>query len=175
MQTGNETDLEKLMPLVYDELRRLAAAIFSRERADHTLQPTALVHEVFLKLTGEKTRISWQNRAHFYGIAARSMRQVLVSHAVAHKAQKRGGGKTLIALDAAGDFSKLRETDLLDLDEALEKLNELDPEQARIVELRFFGGLTYEEIAEVSGISVIKARREWNSAKLFLYKMLDNR
>jgi RNA polymerase sigma factor (TIGR02999 family) len=166
--------LEKMMPLVYNELRRLADSIFRRERIGHTLQPTALVNEAYLRLAESGGKIEWQNRAHFFGIAARLMRQILVNHALAKNAEKRGGGKTLVSLDEARSESKLNSIEILELHDTLEKLAALDAEQARIVELRFFGGLTLEETAEYLNIPLMRVRREWNMAKLWLYKMLDD-
>lgn len=165
--------LEKLFPIVYDELREIAGALFRNEfRANHTLQPTALVHEAFLRLVGNEGEISWQNRAHFFGIAARSMRQILVNHAVAHKAEKRGGGETVLALDEAVSFFQTQDIEILELHEALEKLAHLDKKQAETVELKFFGGLTNEETAEVLGISVSTVKREWEMARSWLYREL---
>lgn len=173
LQSGEEADLEELMPLVYQELRVLAAALFKRERSNHTLQPTALVHEAYFRLVGQRENVAWQNRAHFFGIAAHLMRQILVNHALARKAEKRGGSKTFITFDENRDFSHFRNIEILDLHEALDKLAELDEQQSKIVELRFFGGLTLEETAEFLQISVMKVRREWQTAKMWLYKMLD--
>lgn len=170
----NSEKLEEIIPLVYDELRRIANAVFRREREGHTLQPTALVNEAYLRLLESEGKIKWQNRAHFFGIAARLMRQILVNHALAKKAEKRGGGKTLLALDEAQNKTDLKTVEILELHDALEKLAHLDSEQANIVELRFFGGLTLEETAEFLNIPVMRVRREWNSAKLWLYKSLDN-
>ncbi len=166
--------LEEMMPLVYDELRRIADAVFRRERIGHTLQPTALVNEAYLRLLESDGKIEWQNRAHFFGIAARLMRQIPVNHALAKKAEKRGGGETLISLDEARSEAKLSTVEILELHDALEKLAKLDAEQSQIVELRFFGGLTLEETAEFLQIPVMRVRREWNSAKLWLYKTLDS-
>lgn len=173
LQQGDSEALEKLLPIVYDELHRLASSIFRRDfRSNHTLQPTALVHEAYLKLIGSSSEISWQNRAHFFGIAARLMRQVLVNHAVAHKAEKRGGGETILALDEAVSFFQGQNLEILALHEALEKLNLLDKKQAEIVELKFFGGLTNEETAEVLQISVSTVKREWEMARTWLYREL---
>ncbi|MBS1794706.1 MAG: sigma-70 family RNA polymerase sigma factor [Acidobacteria bacterium] len=172
LQAGDRAALERIFPVVYDELREIAGALFRNEfRADHTLQPTALVHEAFLRLAGGK-EISWQSRAHFFGIAARSMRQILVSHAVAHNAAKRGGGETVIALDDAVSFFQTRDIEILALHEALERLAALDGRQAGIVELKFFGGLTNEETAEVLGVSVSTVKREWEMARSWLYREL---
>lgn len=172
LQAGDAESLAKLLPLVYDELRSLAAALLHRERANHTLQPTALVHEAYLKLTTGNGKLSWQNRAHFFGIAANSMRQILVNHAKAHGRQKRGGGQTLIALDDSVSFSYAHDLDVLALNEALETLAQLDGRQAKIVELRFFGGLTLEETATVLEVSTATVSREWEMARTWLYRQL---
>lgn len=174
LKKGEATALEELLPLVYGELRRLANCYLQRERADHTLQPTALVHEAYIRLVGQKS-IAWENRAHFFGVSARLMREILIEHARARGRQKRGGEfKTLIALDDAISFSNEKQLDVVAIDEALSKLEMLDERQARIVEMKFFGGMTIEEIAEVTEISPATVKREWSTAKLFLYKMLSN-
>lgn len=176
LNSADSTDLKRLMPLVYDELRRIADALFRGERAGHTLQPTALVNEAYLRLLETDGRVEWQNRAHFFGVAARLMRQILVNHAVARNAEKRGGGQTLVPLDEAEiSGGRARAVEILELHDALEKLAALDERQARIVELRFFGGLTLEETAEFLQISVMSVRREWATAKIWLYKTLDRR
>lgn len=172
-KNGQRESLDELLPLVYDELRRLAKSRLSRERADHTLQPTALVHEAYLRLLGQK-ETQWQNRAHFFGIAARVMREILIEYARMRGRQKRGGEyKTQIALDDAISFSSGNQLDVIAVDEALSRLEELDERQARIVEMKFFGGLTVEEIAEVLSVSPATVKREWASAKLFLFKMMN--
>lgn len=154
LQQGTSQALEELFPIVYGELHELAAALFRQEyRANHTLQPTALVHEAFIRLVGGGREVFWQNRAHFFGIAARSMRQILVNHAEAHQAEKRGGKNTIVALDDAISFFQTQNIDIVALDEALENLAALDKRQAEIVEPKFFGGLTIEEIAEVLNMS----------------------
>jgi len=160
--------LEELMPLVYDELRRLAAHYLRHERPDHTLQPTALVHEAYLRLV-DQTQVRWQNRAHFFGIAANLMRQILVNHALSHRASKRGGTAIKLTLDEAAGLSKQRDVDLVALDEALTRLAALDSQPSRIVELRFFGGLSIEETAEVLRISPATVKREWTMAKAWLH------
>ncbi len=173
LQQGDQQSLEKLFPLVYDELRVLAAAIFRGElRSDHTLQPTALVHEAYLRLVGDFDGISWENRAHFFGIAARSMRQILVSHAIAHNAQKRGGGQTMMALDDAVSFFQTKDVEIISLDESMERLAAIDVRAAEIVELRFFGGLTIDEVAKIMDISNATVKREWEMAKAWLYRDL---
>lgn len=167
--------LDELLPLVYDELRRLANVYLARERGSHTLQPTALVHEAYVRLVGQKS-VEWQNRAHFFGIAARLMREILIEHARGRNRQKRGGEfKTVIALDDAVGFYDEKQLDVIAVDEALAALEKLDARQARIVELKFFGGLSIEEIAEVLDISAATVKREWSSAKLLLYKMLASK
>ncbi len=163
---GDREALERLMPLVYGELRRLAASHLRSERGDHTLQPTALVHEAYLRLVGQRS-VSWANRAHFFGIAARMMRRVLVDHARRRLAAKRSPGTLYVALgeDAAAPD---RTPELLALDRALTELERLDPRQARVVELRFFAGLSVEETAEVAGVSTATVKREWRTARAFL-------
>lgn len=174
IKSGNPGALEELLPLVYDELRRLANGYLRKERSNHTLQPTALVHEAYLRLIGQN-EIDWQNRAHFFGVAARLMREILIEYARARNRQKRGGAlKTQIALDAAVSFSNQNHLDIVAVDEALSKLENLDERQARIVEMKFFGGLTVEEIGEVLSISPATVKREWSTAKLILYKMLND-
>jgi RNA polymerase sigma factor (TIGR02999 family) len=165
---GREEALTELMPAVYDELRRLAAHYLRRERPDHTLQPTALVHEAYLRLV-DQTQVRWQNRAHFFGIAAKLMRQILVNHALAHRAAKRSGTAIKLTLDEAAGLSKQQDVDLVALDESLTRLAGLGPQQARVVELRFFGGLTIEETAEVLRISPASVKREWTMAKAWLH------
>jgi RNA polymerase sigma-70 factor (ECF subfamily) len=157
----------RLMPLVYDELRRLADHYLRRERPDHTLQPTALVHEAYLKLI-DQTRVDWQNRAHFFGVAAQLMRRILVDHARRHQAEKRGGFRQKLTLDEAVDYSQTRDVDLVKLDDALTALAKFDARQSRIVELRFFGGLTIEETAEAIGISPATVKVDWSMAKAWL-------
>lgn len=170
LQQGDAESLNKAFPLVYDELRKIAAALFRHEfRAYHTLQPTALVHELYLRLAADKREISWRSRAHFLAIAARSMRQILVNHAIAHNAGKRGGGQTILALDEAISFFQMQNIEVLDLHEAMEKLERLDKRQAEIVELRFFGGLTIEETAEVLQVSTFTVKSDWEMAKSWLF------
>lgn len=173
LRFGGDNALEELLPLVYDELRRLAKSYLSRERVNHTLQPTALVHEAYLRLIGQ-TGIDWQNRAHFFGISARVMRQILVESARSKNRLKRGGEfKTQIELDSAVSFSNTEHLDVVAVDEALSQLEALDERQARIVEMKFFGGLTVEEIGEVLTISPATVKREWSTAKLFLARTLN--
>lgn len=161
---------EELLPLVYDELRRLAQGYMQNERDDHTLQATALVHEAYIRLV-DWEKVSWQNRAHFFAMAASVMRKILVDHARQKKAQKRGFGQRL-ALDEAISFSLAQEVDLIGLDEALESLAKFDEMQAKVVELRFFGGLTIEETAHALGVSPATVKREWTVAKAWLYQRL---
>ena len=165
---------DELLPIVYAELRRLAAKQLSNERAEHTLQPTALVHEAYIRLIGQNS-VEWQDRAHFFGIASRLMREILIEHARTRNRLKRGGEhKTHIGLDEAVEFGNSEPMDVLAVNEALTNLERLDTKQAKIVELKFFGGLTVDEIAEVMKISPATIKREWSSAKLFLYKALKN-
>jgi RNA polymerase sigma factor (TIGR02999 family) len=161
---GDRAALERLMPLVYAELRRLAASYLRVEREDHTLQPTALVHEAYLRLIDQRG-VNWQNRAHFFGIAAQMMRRILVDHARRRHAAKRDASALLLQVS---DEDGSRDPELLALDAALSGLESLDARQARIVELRFFGGLTVEETAEVAGVSPATVKREWRTARAWL-------
>lgn len=165
---GDRAAVDSLLPLIYDELRRLAAGYLRRERPDHTLQPTALVHEAYLRLV-DQTQVSWQNRAHFVGVAAQMMRRILVDHARAHTSQKRGGDYEKLSLDENIDKAVQRSTELIALDEALKELAEIDPQMSRLVELRYFGGLTVEEAAEVLGVTPITVKRHWRMAKAWLF------
>jgi RNA polymerase sigma-70 factor, ECF subfamily len=168
---GDQSALEDLLPLVYDELRRLARHYLAEERNGHTLQATALVHEAYLRLVGQSpTRI--ENRSQFFGIAARLMRQILVDHARTRLASKRGGGN-LISLDESADIAPRKELNLVALDEALNELARLDERQARIVELRFFAGLSIEETSRVLDISPVTVTRNWTTARLWLLRELD--
>lgn len=169
---GDRKALDQLMPLVFDELRRVARGYFVDERAGHTLQPTALVNEVFVRLV-DRRKVSWANRNHFFGFAAQLMRRVLVDHARGHKAGKRGGGIPQASLDEALALAETRELDLIALDEALNDLARIDPQGSRVVEMRFFAGLTHDEIAEVLEVSPITARRQWTTAKLWLFRHLN--
>lgn len=168
---GDRAALEQLMPLVYEELRRLAQHYLSRERREHTLQSTALVHEAYLRLAGPNPP-QWQNRAHFFGISARIMRQILVEHARVRAADKRGGGACRLNLDEAMALSQQTDLDVLELDRALSDLATLDEQQSRIVELRFFGGLTIEDTSEVLGISPATVKRDWVTARAWLYRAM---
>ncbi len=168
---GQADAFERLMSLVYDDLRRLAAWQLQAERPDHTLQPTALVHEAYLKLAGQSP-VEWHNKAHFFALAAQVMRHILVDHARTRQRGKRGGGQTTVALDEALNLSAASEPGLLELDEALSTLAKKDERKSRIVELRYFGGLNIEETAEVLGISPTTVRREWTMAKAWLRREL---
>jgi len=164
---GDQGALNELLPLVYDELRRVAANQLRNERGDHTLQATALVHEAYLRLLEQK-EVDWNNRLHFFSIAAEMMRRILVNYAIQRNAKKRGDGAAKVALDEAISFSKEKELDIIVLDETLNELAKLDPDQAKIVELRFFAGLTIEETASALGISESTVKREWRSAKAWI-------
>jgi RNA polymerase sigma-70 factor (ECF subfamily) len=166
---GDESALDKLTPLVYQELRQIAHRYMSRERPGHTLQTTALVNEAYLRLVNQK-QVHWQNRAHFFGVAAQVMRHLLVDHARRHTRAKRGGAVQQVSLDEAAVMSPERAVEMIALDEALVELTTIDARKGRIVELRFFGGLNVEETAHVLKIAPITVRREWNSAKAWLYK-----
>jgi RNA polymerase sigma factor (TIGR02999 family) len=164
---GDQEALDKLLPLVYTELRHLAERYLHRERPDHTLQPTALVHEAYLRLIDQD--VSWQNRAHFFGVAAEMMRRILIDHARKHQAAKRGSGGIKLSLDEAIDLTDERAAELIALDDALKALAEFDPQKSKIVELRFFGGLSIEEAAAVLGIGTATVIRQWKMAKAWLY------
>ncbi len=157
------------MPLVYDELRRLAASYLRRERPDHTLQPTALVNEAYLRLVEERN-VSWQSKSHFFGVSAKLMRRILVDHARGHLAEKRGSRLPKVGLTEAIAMSKERPAELLALDESLTRLAELDPRQSRIVEMRIFAGLTVEETAQLLNISPATVKRDWSVAKAWLLR-----
>lgn len=162
--------LEAILPLVYDELKRIAAFKLSLERANHTLQPTALVHEAYLRLAGQHS-VKWNSRAHFFALASEMMRRILVNYALERKAKKRNEGKTYISLDEAENLAQSGgggEIDLIFLDDALKELAEFDPAAARVVELKFFGGLTNEEAAEVLGVSDSTVKRDWRMARAWL-------
>jgi RNA polymerase sigma-70 factor (ECF subfamily) len=166
---GNESAYEKLVPLVHAELHRLAHHYMSRERAGHTLQTTALVNEAYLRLVDQQ-QTRWQNRAQFFGICAALMRRILVDYARHQKYAKRGGGARKISLDDVAELSAEKTSDLVVLDAALKELAEFDPRKARVVELRFFGGLSNDEIAEVIGVHPNTISRDWSAAKAWLYK-----
>lgn len=164
---GDKSALDELLPYVYDELHRIAARQLRAERPNHTLQPTALVNEAYLVLVRQHS-VDWRNRLHFFSIAAEAMRRILVNHAVARNAQKRRPAETLIALDEVSESVAASPVDLVELDAALRRLEEMDRDQAKIVEMKFFGGLTNEEIAAFMGISVSTVKREWASARAWL-------
>ena len=165
---GNQAAQEKLVPLVYDQLKRLARRYMRRERTGHTLQTTALVHEAYLKLVGQHSP-HWQCRDQFYGTAAQLMRRILIDHARHHLREKRGGTQVILPLEEALAFTPEHSEDLLNLDEALDRLAKLDPRQSRIVELRFFGGLSVEETSRFLNVSPITVKRDWAVARVWLY------
>jgi RNA polymerase sigma-70 factor, ECF subfamily len=169
---GDQSAPERLMPMVYQELRRLAGDYLRRERPDHTLQATALVHEAYLKLV-DQNRVDWKNRAHFCGVAAQLMRRVLMEHARAHNAEKRGGKMEKLYLDETRELSHERAPDLIALDDALKSLASTFPRESEVVELKFFGGLEAKEIAEVLHVSTKTVLRDWNFAKLWLCRELS--
>jgi RNA polymerase sigma factor (TIGR02999 family) len=172
LRLGDPQAEERLIPLVYGELRRLAASYLRKERSDHTLQPTALVHEAYLRLRDVRG-IDWQSRAHFFALAAQLMRRILVDHARAHRASKRGGSREPVALDDALVFSPPRAEQFVALDEALTRLAKRDRRQSQIVEMRFFGGLDEQEIASLLGISTRTVKRDWRIAKAWLFRELN--
>jgi len=169
---GNRQALGDLLPLVYDELRRLAASYMRFEAPGHTLQPTALVHEAYMRLINQR-EVNWKSRAHFFGIAAQMIRRILVDHVRATRAQKRGSGFSALSLDEAMGVSDKKNWEVLALDEALQRLAKLDPQQAKIVELRFFAGLSIEETAAIVGVSPATVKRDWVVAKAWLFRELS--
>jgi len=169
---GDQAALDQLIPLVNDELRRLASRYLRREHPGHMLQTSALVNEAYLRLI-DQAQVEWQNRAHFFGIAAELMRRILVDHARRHTRAKRGGGALQVSLDEAALVTRERAAELVALDEALMELAALDPRKSRIVELRFFGGLGLEETAAVLGVSSPTVQREWRTAKAWLHRTLS--
>lgn len=169
---GNKESLDQLMPVVYDELRRQAARYLRREQAGHTLQTTALIHEAYVRLVDQRN-MQWQNRAHFFGIAAQMMRRILVDHARSKKRVKRGGSEIRVSLDDVNVAAKGQDLDVVALDEALDRLAQIDEQQSRVVELRFFSGLSVEETAEVMGISKSTVKRDWSMAKAWLHRELS--
>jgi RNA polymerase sigma factor (TIGR02999 family) len=171
MTDGNEGAPEALLPLVYDELKKLAAAYMRNEREGHTLQTTALVHEAYVRMVDWK-EAGWKNRSHFFAVAAKMMRQILVDYARRHRSEKRGSGGPKIALDEAITFAAEKDLDLFALDEALTKLESFDQRQCRIIEMRFFGGLTIEETAEVMKLSPATVKNDWTMARTWLYNQL---
>jgi RNA polymerase sigma factor (TIGR02999 family) len=171
---GDREALDALMPLVYDELRRLAHYYLQRERSDHTLQSTALVHEAYMRMLGQNLP-DWQNRAHFFGVAARLMRQILVEYARSHQAAKRGGDACKVTLDEGALVPQKTDVDVIQLDDALQDLAKLDEQQSRIVELRFFAGLSIDDTSEVLGISPATVAREWTTARIWLHREISRR
>ena len=169
---GNRAVVDELTPLVYQELKRIAGGQLRGERPGHTLQATALVHEAYLKLVDQR-EVSWQNRAHFFGVAAQAMRRILMDYAKARVRDKRGGGMHQTTLDEGLVVTEDRASDLVQIDEALTRLEKLDPRQAKVVEMRFFGGLSVEETATAMGISTPTVKREWAMAKAWLYRELS--
>lgn len=169
---GSQEAFKQLFPLVYEELRRLAHRYMTQERPGHTLQTTAVVHEAYLRLIDQK-HVQWQNRAHFFAIASQMMRRILITHAQSHAYAKRGGGALKVPLDEAAVLSQERASDLIALDEALKGLTAIDPRRSQVVELRFFGGLSNEEIAEVLNISTNTVTRDWNVAKAWLHREMS--
>ena len=170
---GSQQALDRLMPLVYDELRRQARNYLRHERQGHTLEPTALVNEAYLKLIDQR-HAKWQNRAQFFAVAAQLMRRILVDHARQRQAAKRGGSaQQRLSITSAGKFAKQPEIDLLNLHEALEELTEMDPQQGRIVELRFFGGLSIDETAEVMSVGHATVEQDWKMARAWLRRKLE--
>ncbi len=171
---GDKEAGDKLFPLVYNELRRIAESHLRDERAGHTLQPTALVHEAYLRLV-DGSKAQWRNRAHFFGVAARLMREILVDYARRRERHKRGGGVTHLTLDQAVEWAEARDLELVALDDALNSFEKFAPRQCRVVELLFFGGLTAEEIAVALGVSTITVRRDWRAARAWLHEELSRR
>ncbi len=171
-RSGDGDALQALMPLVYDEMRRLAHRYLRHERPGHTLQSTALVHEAFVRLTGNALP-HWEDRAHFFGIAAHLMRQILVEYARSRNAGKRGGALIKLAIDGIEERSPKPDLDIVALDDALKDLARIDPQQSRVVELRFFTGLSIEDTAQAMGISESTVKRDWNTARVWLYRELD--
>ena len=170
--SGDRNALAELVPQIYDELRRLASSYLHGERLDHTLQTTALVHEAYLRLVDQK-QVQWNNRNHFFGVAAQMMRRILVDHARKHVSLKRGGLFIRISLEQAAVFSRERPRELIAVDELLTRLASLDPQGSRIVELRFFAGLSLEETGDVMGLSTAKIRREWSVAKAWFIREMS--
>jgi RNA polymerase sigma factor (TIGR02999 family) len=172
LSAGNRDVVDALMPLVYDEMHGMADRQLRRERANHTLNATALVHEAYLKLV-DQTRVTWQNRAHFFAIAAQAMRRILINYAQRRLAEKRGGGQAVATFNDEEVARESRAEELIALDAALERLQALNERQCKVVEFRFFAGLTQEEIAEVLGVSVPTVRRDWRMARAWLSRELD--
>ena len=171
---GDRSALDRLFPLVHSELRRIAQRQMNQERGGHTLQATALVNEAYLKLVGQQS-FEWQNRAHFFAVCAQVMRHILIDHARAHARDKRGGGAIQVSLNEVAVVAEEQAPNILALDEALRRLESLDPQKGKIVELRYFGGLSIEDTAEVLNISPRTVRREWQRSKAWLYRMISER
>jgi RNA polymerase sigma factor (TIGR02999 family) len=169
---GNQLAGEQLVGLVYQDLRRLAARFLRDERSDHTLQPTALVNELYLRVFNRADPVTWQNRAHFFAMAAQTLRRILVDHARMRQRDKRGGRQVKVSLTQANGVSEPRDENLLAIDEALQRLAELQPRVAQVVELRFFGGLQEDEVAQVLGVSTITVKRDWKVARAWLTTQL---
>ena len=170
---GDKAALDRLTPIVYDELRRIAHRYVQRERDGHTLQTTALVNEAYLRLAGQQ-KVDWQNRAHFFAVTAQVMRHILIDHARRRRYEKHGGGIQRVPIEDASVMTEQRAAELIALDEALGELAELDPRKGRVVELRYFGGLSLEETAEVLEVSLMTVRRDWRAAKAWLYKAVNS-
>jgi RNA polymerase sigma factor (TIGR02999 family) len=175
IRKGDQQAEDRLIPLVYDQLTKLASHLLRAERPDHTLETEALVHEAFLRMLGGSALVDWQNRGHFFAVAARLMRRILVDHARAARARKRVGGLRKVSLESAMVYTEEQSGELLELDEALGRLALRDSRQCRIVEMRFFTGLTFEEIAEVLGVAVRTVHRDWKMARAWLYIELTKR
>jgi len=173
-RAGDRRALDAVLPLVYDELRRLAHYHLRNERPDHTLQSTALVHEAYFRLVGQDFP-GWESRAHFFAIAAQLMRQILVDYARRHRASKRGSGVCMLTLDDAVALPQRKDVDVVALDDALKTLAEVDPRQSRVVELRFFAGLSLEETSEVMGIAAATVQRDWTAARAWLHREISRR
>jgi RNA polymerase sigma-70 factor, ECF subfamily len=172
MNRGDKAAADQLLPLVYSELHRLAKSYMSRERRDHTLQPTALINQAYLRIA-QQENVEWQNHAHFIGFAANVMRRVLVDHAREHNAAMRGGGRVRVDLDEGIAVSKERSSEILLLEEALTRLETLNPRQAKVVEMRYFGGLSVEEVASVLGIAPRSVKRDWALARMWLFEEIQ--
>lgn len=174
LSNGKRDVVDELLPIIYDELKRIAANYLRKERSDHTLQPTALVNEAYVKMI-DITQVSWQNKAHFLGVAANQMRRILIDHARHHNAQKRGGEFHILTLNEEIDKADEQSAELIALDDALNELAKMDPTKAKIVELRYFGGLSTDETAEVLGVAPITVKRHWKMAKAWLYGQLTKK
>jgi RNA polymerase sigma factor (TIGR02999 family) len=170
---GDETALERLIPLVYEEMRRLARYYMRKERREHTLQTTALINEAYIRLVDHKG-MRWQNRAHFYAVAAQAMRRILIDHARARQYAKRGGGAHLVELDEAAAVAHVQAAEMIALDEALTGLAAVDPRQSKVVELRYFGGMSVEETAEVLEVAAVTVMRDWRAAKAWLLREISS-